>query len=175
MNIYGAVAGGILAFTAQSLVNNPPTNDFPVSYTLVFIFLGLLTLFGFFLTLRWIFAFECHRKRVSKLAKELLVLGVSEVPLEYSMDIPPIPLAPKFKNKKKYKWFNKVCGSLCSVFLGTRCLFPIFYLVVLIGITGFVCYLIPDSTWSSKWVLFVIPLFTLLIFIRWYFSLKKAR
>jgi len=175
MNIFGAVAGGILAFTAQSLNENPITIDFPVSYTLVFIFLGLLTLFGFFLTLRWIFAFECHRNRINELSKDLLALGVNELPYKFRMDIPSIPLAPKFKNEKKYKWFIKLCDSFSKVFLGTRCLFPLFYLVVLIGITGFVCYLIPDAIWSSKWVLFIIPLFTLLIFIKWYSSLKEAR
>jgi hypothetical protein len=117
MSIYGAVAGGILAFIAKASDTSLCLNSFPLFYALIS-FLIVFTFFGFFLTLRWAFAFGEHRDRVKAILKKLkldkLELRGKEVDL--TMDIPRVGF---------FKVFN------------AKFLFPLFYLAVLIGVTLF--------------------------------------
>ena len=175
MNIYAALAGGILTYGVNFFNNNQSADNFPLSYVLVLSFLTALTFFGFLLALRWIFAFESHRNRASKIVKLLLPENEIETPSALGMDISQIRLMPRLKNGKKHHRLDTVDKIFSSIFLGTRYLFPLFYFFVLIGVTLFLCFVIPACTWSYKWILFLIPLVALLLGVRWYISLKDAK
>jgi hypothetical protein len=152
MSIYGAVVGGILAFIAKGLDTSLGLNNFPLFYVLIS-FLIILTFFGFFLTLRWIYAFECQRSRVNELAKVLLPMSGGGTPSYLTIDIPE-------------EGFFKV--------FSTKILFPLFYLVVLIGITLFLFLIIPDPAWIN-WMSLAASIIALCLGIWWYFLLKEAK
>jgi hypothetical protein len=148
MSIYGAVAGGILAFIAKASDTNLCLNNFPLFYTLIS-FLIVLTFFGFFLTLRWAFTFEEHRERVEAILKKLklseLKLNGKEVNL--TMYIP---------REGFFKVFN------------AKILFPLFYLVVLIGVTLVLFLVIPAPAWI-KWMSSAASIIALCLGVWWYF------
>jgi hypothetical protein len=156
MSVYGAIAGGILAFVAKGLDTNSVLNNFSLFYVLTFSFLIVLTFFGFFLTLRWIYAFECHRNRVGVILRELGFdkLTVKGKTVDLTMSIPPTGF---------FKVFS------------TKILFPLFYLVVLIGITSFL-FAIPDLAYPwIKWLSLALSIVALCLGVWWCFLLKKAK
>jgi hypothetical protein len=155
MSIYGAVAGGILAFIAKASDTNLSLNNFPLFYALIS-FLIVLTFFGFFLTLRWAFAFEEHRKRVEAILKKLtlnkLELSSKEKDVDLTMNIPRVGF---------FKVFN------------AKFLFPLFYLIVLIGVTLFLFLAIQAPAWI-EWVSFAASIIALCLAVWWYFLVTEV-
>lgn len=154
MSIYGGVAGGILAFIAKASDTSLCLNNFPLFYALIS-FLIVLTFFGFFLTVRWAFTFEEHRYRVEAILEELELSK-----LEYKGK--EVDLTMSIPRKGFFKVFN------------AKILFPLFYLVVLIGITLVLFLVIPAPAWircmSSAASLIVVGLGAW-----WYFFIGKSK
>jgi hypothetical protein len=151
MSIYGGVAGGILAFITKASDTNLCLNNFPLFYALIS-FLIILTFFGFFLTLRWAFTFEEHRGRVEAILEEL-ELKLSGKGVDLTMDIP---------REGFFKVFN------------AKTLFPLFYLVVLIGITLVLFLVIPASAWI-KGMSLAASIIALCLGIWWYFFIGRGK
>jgi len=153
MSIYGAVAGGILAFVAKASDTNLSLTNFPLFYALIS-FLIVFTFFGFFLTVRWAFAFGEHRDRVKAILKklELSKLKLNGKDVDLTMDIPRVGF---------FKVFNATI------------LFPLFYLVVLIGITLVLFLVIPAPAWI-KWASFAASIIALCLGVWWYFLAAEA-
>jgi hypothetical protein len=170
LNVYGAVVGAILAFSAQGLGNNAISTDSPLFYALSLFVIGI-TFFGFFLTLRWTHAFECHRAKVNKITEVLWSTSGVKAPLDPTMNIPAINMMPRCTAKGK-----KLDGSekVVNEFFKTRYWFPLFYFLVLMGITLFLFIFIKVPIWMS-----LISLAALLVAVwlgvGWYFSLKLAK
>ena len=116
MSVYAAITGGILAFMAQRGFEPP----WPLYFLIV------LTFFGFFHTIRWIHAFEYHRKWVNVFAKAIWSksgatdrVKVDSKEKEPTMEIPEMRL-----------WIFK------GLFR-TRYWFPLFYFSFLISFVIF--------------------------------------
>lgn len=112
MSVYAAITGGVLAFLTQKGTSFMPGDGTEASWPLYFL-IGL-TFFGFFLTLRWTYSFECHRERVNELIK-LLKLPQTE---RYSPECLTMTI-PTFRLWKFSKFFR------------TKYWFPLFYLLLL--------------------------------------------
>jgi hypothetical protein len=83
----------------------------------------VISFFGFFLTIRWIHAFECHREKVNKLA--LLIWKLSSKTNRISDFDPTIGIPPmKILLPKKWKKAEEA--------FRTRYGFPSFYLALLL-------------------------------------------
>jgi hypothetical protein len=154
MSIYGGVAGGILAFIAKASDTSLCLNKFPLFYALIS-FLIVLTFFGFFLTLRWAFTFEEHRDRVKAILEELELskLKFNGKEVDLTMNIP---------REGFFKVFN------------AKILFPLFYLVVLIGVTLVLFLVIPAPAWI-KWASFAASIIALGLGVWWYFFIGRGK
>lgn len=115
MNAYVVVVGVVAAFIAGRGLEISLPFYFLLSFLVVFTFVGL------FLTTRWIYAFECHRIRVNKLASILWLSCNVEVPLDPTMEIPPLHVMPR-------------CLRKADEIFRTRYWFALFYLFILIGL-----------------------------------------
>ncbi len=106
MSVYAAITGGVLAFIAHGELETLKqlTTLWP------FYFLIGLTFFGFFHTIRWTYAFECHRERVNSFARIIW----SNSGIDPTMNIPAMELG-KFKQAFR-----------------TRYWFPLFYFLILV-------------------------------------------
>ncbi len=169
MSIYGAVVGGILAFGATRLDAETDLGDFPLIYGLI-LFLVVLTFFGFFHTLRWIYSFEYHRGKVNELARALWLASGGEASFDPTMNIPALSMVPgAIGGWKMPGWLGKVNG-----FFKTRYWFPLFYFIVLTGITLFLFLFIPAPVWLKGLSLAVWAV-ALWVGTGWYFSLKRLK
>jgi hypothetical protein len=126
-----------LANNMTGLANNmtgveylePLASLLPSFFKFIFAFLIVFTFFGFFHTLRWTHAHECHRQRVKKLTgwmnPEYMPTIVWK---ELDMEIPPMELLPNprrmWESLKKLKKFREG--------FRTRYWFPALYFVMLI-------------------------------------------
>ena len=151
MSIYGAVAGGILAFIAKASDTSLCLNSFPLFYALIS-FLIVFTFFGFFLTLRWAFAFGEHRDRVKAILKKLKLDKLELSDKEKDV----VDLTMNIPREGFFKVFNATV------------LFPIFYLVVLIGVTLVLFLVIPAPAWV-KWMSLAASIIALCLGVWWYF------
>lgn len=142
-----------------------------LAFKVLAVFLIGFTFFGFFHTLRWIYAFECHRSRVNGLAEVLLSVSEIRVPFDPTMRIPPMRVMPESIKGKKVP--DRLCKVVNEIFR-TRFWFPLLYFGVLIGITLFSFFVIPALTWI-KWTSLAASTSALLLGIRWYFSLKEVK
>jgi predicted dehydrogenase len=123
MQVYAAIIAGIVVGYSYLISIDKPIDDYLVLYILLFLI--VLTFVGFFLTLRWVYAFECHREKVNELAGILWRSCNVEVPLDPTMEIPPLHIMPP-PLRKADEAFR------------TRYWFPLFYLLVLIGILALI-------------------------------------
>ena len=119
MQVYAAIIAGMAAGFGYLISTTSLGTDHLVQYVLLF--LMALTLVGLFLTLRWDYAFECHRKRVNAIAGIMWFNCSLPLSTDPTMNIPPLRAMPGR--------LRRVDGAL-----KTRYLFPLFYLCVLIGI-----------------------------------------
>jgi len=119
MQVYAAIIAGIVAGYSYLISIGKPISDYVVLYILLF--LMVLTFVGFFLTLRWVYSFECHRGKVNEIASILWLSCNVVVPLDPTMEIPSLHIMPSRLRK-------------ADEFFRTRYWFPVFYLFVLIGI-----------------------------------------
>lgn len=122
MSVYAAITGGVLVFMARNGLQN--FNGLEQRWPLYF--LVVLTFFGFFLTVRWTYTFECHRERVNSFARLILSkLPEDELPpgINPTMDIQPMELG-KFTVRSKTYEIRKI--------FRTRYWFPAFYFIVLV-------------------------------------------
>ncbi len=112
------------------------------------IFLSAFTFFGFFLTLRWTFAFECHRQRVNALANFFYLRGGTRLGIDPTMNIPsmsmnPLPPSIKLPAKGKLRKMSEVfkgLGTAVGAILRMRYVFSLFYLVMLIVFVWFASF-----------------------------------
>jgi predicted dehydrogenase len=119
MQVYSAIIAGIVVGYTYLISISKPISDYLVLYILLF--LMVLTFVGFFLTLRWVYSFECHRGKVNEIASALWRSCNIVVPLDPTMEIPPLHIMPSRLTK-------------ADEIFRTRYWFPVFYLFVLIGI-----------------------------------------
>ena len=118
MNAYAVVVGGVAAFISTTELKPSPILVFLVGFIIVFTFVG------FFLTTRWTYSFECHRKKVNELSRILwLVSGRNEL-FDPTMDIPAMYILPGSN------WFSKIVNE----WFRTRYWFPLFYLLISLGL-----------------------------------------
>lgn len=108
MSAHAAITGGMLAFMAQRGIETA----WP------FYFLIGFTLFGFFHTIRWTYAFECHRKRVNSFAHIIW----TNSGIDPTMNIPAMELGKLTVRSKTFE--------IKEIFR-TRYFFPLFYFFVL--------------------------------------------
>jgi len=149
MNVYMVAMGGVLTLIAFK----GPVSPLP------FYFLIWLTFSGFFHTLRWTYAFECHRKKVNELIRILWSETGVKTPMDPTMDIPPMFIVPER--------FQKV-GELFR----TRYWFPFFYFIILLGFVFY--FIIADFSPLSVWMAIAALVFASILGVRWYFSLRKV-
>lgn len=111
MSVYAVIMGGVLAFVFQKGIDSP----------VPFGFLIIFTLFSFFHSVRWNYAFEHHRERVNFLIREIIrdrTISVDHALL--TMDIPSVGKPPA--DSGIVSRFRKC--------FRTRFLFPLFYLAI---------------------------------------------
>lgn len=167
MNAYAVVVGGVAAFIVGKGVEPSLIFYFLLSFLVVFTFAG------FFLTTRWIYAFECHRRRVNKLVKILWLESGSKAGLApaMDMDIPAIPILPEsiFGRRRILDSFRRRVNELFR----TRYWFALFYLFILIGFVIFSS--IGHGRYGfSIWLLVLASIalgFALYLLVRWWFLL----
>lgn len=138
MQVYAAIIAGIVVGCSYLISIGKDLNEYLVLYTLLFLI--VLTFVGFFLTLRWVYTFECHRVRVNEIASILWLSCNVAVPLDPTMDIPSMHIMPGC--------LRKVDGIF-----RTRYWFPLFYLFVLIGILALINWPLKDyfpTSWFFK-------------------------
>jgi predicted dehydrogenase len=157
MNAFAVVVGGAMAFLIGMAVKDIDALADIKFFQVFIVFLAGLTFFGFFHTLRWTYAFECHRIKVNALAE--IIWGESQskarVPLDPTMDIPPMEIKPKF----------------IKGFFRTRHWFSLFYFVILLGLIALSFLLgLPCWVWALAIAVCVIASYLGLF---WYLSLKK--
>ncbi|MGA8848673.1 MAG: Gfo/Idh/MocA family oxidoreductase [Dehalococcoidia bacterium] len=128
MQVYAAIIAGIIVGYGYLISIDNPSIEKPITDYLVLcilLFLVVLTFVGFFLTLRWAYSFECHRKKVNEIASILWLSCNVVVPLDPTMEIPPLHIMPPRLRKTD------------GIFR-TRYWFPLFYLFVLIVILALI-------------------------------------
>lgn len=168
MNAYAVVVGGVVAFIIGGELK--PS----LIFYFLFAFLIVFTFVGFFLTTRWIYAFECHRTRVNKLASILWLESGSKERLDPTMEIPPISVLPE--SICRIRMPSALCKIINELFR-TRYWFALFYLFILIGLMIFSSIGYVRHNYSV-WLLVLAGLalvFGFCLFFRWYFSLKEAK
>lgn len=156
MNAYVVVVGVVAAFIAGRGLEISLPFYFLLSFLVVFTFVGL------FLTTRWIYAFECHRIRVNKLASIIWLSCNVEVPLDPTMEIPPLHVMPP-RLRKADEIFR------------TRYWFALFYLFILIGLVIFSSIGHFRHNYSV-WLLVLAGIACAAAFyllVRWWFSLAR--
>jgi hypothetical protein len=134
MSVYAAITGGMFAFMAYSSVSPDNAGDVQPWWPLYF--LVMLTFVGFFLSMRWTYAFECHRIKVNELARILWAESSGKSMFDPTMNIPAMRILPESIRSNKVIQFlqiNKITQSLNNI-LRTRYLFPFFYFFMLIGL-----------------------------------------
>jgi len=67
MNAYAVVIGGVSAFIIGMRVEDLAELESSSTFKFLVASLIVFTFFGFFYTVRWTYAFECHQERVNKL------------------------------------------------------------------------------------------------------------
>lgn len=158
MSIYAAITGGVLAFTAQT--------GFELTWPLYF--LVMLTFFGFFHTIRWIYAFECHRAKVNEIARVIWSESKAPADIDPTMDIPAMHILPESI------WKKKTPEGLKRTFNGifrTRYWFPLFYLVILVGLV-ILSFTVGFPAWGQGITIAALVI-AFLLGVGWYFSLKE--
>jgi hypothetical protein len=127
----------------------------PLFFTLFFAFLIVFTLFGFFHTVRWTYAHECHRKRVKKLTKLIGLMGRGRKPKivweDLDMDIPPMELLTHNTYRKLWKRLMEKLKDFNQAFR-TRYWFPALYFVMLILFA--ICSPRPFKCWAIGCLVF---------------------
>jgi predicted dehydrogenase len=166
MNAYAVVIGGVVAFIIGGELK--PS----LIFYFLFAFLIVFTFVGFFLTTRWIYAFECHRIRVNRLANILWLESGSKARLDPTMDIPAISVLPESICKIRIP--GALRGIINELFR-TRYWFALFYLFILIGLVIFssIGYVRQNF---SVWLLVlasVALVFGFCLFCRWWFLLAR--
>ena len=154
MSVYAAITGGMFSFMAYT--------GLQTSWPLYFL-IGL-TFFGFFHTIRWTYAFECHRKKVNELAWIVWLDSGVEVKsaLDPTMEIPPMRIIPDSR-----------CGKKINELFRTRYWFPLFYFFILVGLAILSC-VAGLGVWC-KVIASVASGIAFLIGVGWCFSLKKIK
>ncbi|RLC67299.1 MAG: hypothetical protein DRH97_05070 [Chloroflexi bacterium] len=131
MSVYAAITGGMFAFMAYS----GSTDSTGLQHSWPLYFLIMLTFFGFFHSIRWTYAFECHRVRVNKLARILWIESEGKAMLDPTMDIPSMRILPDFLRSNKIVkrlGIDRIAQYLNEI-LRTRYLFASFYFFMLVG------------------------------------------
>jgi hypothetical protein len=143
MNAYAVVIGGVSAFIIGIGVEDLAKLESSLTFKFLVAFLIVFTIFGFFHTVRWTYAFECHRQRVNTLVGLMNPSSTLEIVWEdLDMSIPPMELLPNlqriWESLQKLRKFRQTCSELrqrLKKFRGvfrTRYWFPVLYFVVLI-------------------------------------------
>jgi hypothetical protein len=120
MSVYAIVVGGVSALMVKGQI--PP--DTMLRPEWIYVFLVGLTFFGLLQTMRWTYIFEVHRARAEKVADMLWEASGTDKARIPIMTVEPTPL---------FRGFLKKANRL----IGTRYLFPVFYLLILVGLTLF--------------------------------------
>jgi hypothetical protein len=120
--VVGSVIVGLSAFLIKGGVADLEqlARSSPLFFTLFFAFLIVFTVFGFFHTVRWTYAHECHRQRVEKLTRWMNPRFTSTIVWEdLDMDIPPMggypwPNLRRKLNESRQKLikFRRKCSKL---------------------------------------------------------------
>lgn len=166
LNVYGIVTGGTLAYVASETVTPSP----------LFYFLIVLTFIGFFLTLRWTYAFECHRGKVNILARIIWSESGVKSMLNPTMDIPPMDIAPSFiitpsfEKKEIPKRLQKQVNEIFRM----RYWFPLFYFIILVGF-AFFFFTTPGLSKGVAITASVLACLAFFLGVRWRSSLKKIK
>lgn len=161
---YVVVTGGGLAYTAGE--RSTPS---PVLYFLL-AFIVVLTFVGFFVSLRWIYAFECHREKVNILAEILWAESRANSALDPTMNIAPIDVVPEsIKGRKTSKRFREVINEVFR----TRYWFPLFYFIILILLGYAIFFLLDYSPALSKGIAIAAFALACILGVRWCSSLRK--
>ena len=158
MSAYAAITGGMFAFIAYEGAKT----WWP------FCFLIVLTFVGFFHTIRWTYAFECHREKVNKLTRIILSKSKTGASLDPTMNIPAMCILPKSICKMRMP--SRLQQIVNQVFR-TRYWFPLLYFFILIGLV--ILSFAPDF---SVWVQVIAIIALVIAFflgIGWYSSLKQ--
>ena len=167
LNIYGLVMAGVLTYITYMEDISSPTS---LHFHLLFNFLVILTFVGFFLTSRWVYAFECHREKVNILAKILWTESGFTSALDPTMNISSIDVIPEFrKGGKPWQWFRKFVNEI----LRTRYWFPLFYFIILLGFVIF--SFLAHYPSLSKGIVITALVIAFLFGVRWYSSLEKIK
>jgi multisubunit Na+/H+ antiporter MnhB subunit len=167
MNIYGLVMAGVLTYMAY-MEKMPPLSS--SLFHLLLGFLVILTFVGFFLTSRWVYAFESHREKVNILAKMLWAESKVNSALDPTMNIPPTDVMPEsIKGKKIPKRVREFSNGIFR----TRYWFPLFYFIVLLGFAIF--FSIARFPGPSIGIAITAWVVACLLGVRWYFSLKGIK
>jgi len=133
----------------------------------------MLTFFGFFHSIRWTYAFECHRVRVNKLARILWIESEGKAMLDPTMDIPSMRILPDFLRSNRIVQLlgiNKVAQHLNEI-LRTRYLFATFYLFMLVGFVA-LCLVTNAPVWALAGAIVALGVAAWL-FVRWSSSLQE--
>ena len=156
MQVYAAIVGGTLAFTAQKGL------DRSILYFLLF-----FTLFGLFNTMRWTHAFEHHREKVNEFARILSSKTAFGPSVDPSMNTPPMCIVPSYVGTKEIPTLLRKINE----FFRTRYLFAAFYFAALEG----TCLLImlTESSILGKIVASAVPILATLIVLAWASSLPR--
>jgi hypothetical protein len=133
MNAYAVVIGGVSAFIIGNGVTDLAKLENSLTFKFLVAFLIVFTFFGFFHTVRWTYAFECHRKRANYLVSLMEPGSTSTIVWkDLDMEIDPMELFPNprkiWKSLQKLKEFRKKFGEAFR----TRYWFPALYFAGLI-------------------------------------------
>lgn len=118
MNAYAAVIGGVSAFIIGRGVEDLAKLESLLTFKFLVAFLIGFTFFGFFHTVRWTYAFECHRQRVNKLIGWMEPGSTPTIVWkDLDMNIPtmelPLPnLRRVWKSLQKLRKFRQTCSKL---------------------------------------------------------------
>ncbi len=117
MNAYAVVIGGVSAFIIGSGVIDLAKLENSLTFKFLVAFLIVFTFFSFFHTVRWTYAFECHRKRVNYLVSLMEPGSTSTIVWkDLDMYIPPMELLPNprriWKSLQKLIKFRQKCSKL---------------------------------------------------------------
>lgn len=164
LNVYGLVMAAVLTYLVTTGATPSPLFHFLLD------FLVILAFFGFFLTSRWVYAFERHRETVNILAEVIWRESRVDSALDMTMNIPPIQVLPESIKGRK---IPKRLRGFANETFRTRYWFPLFYFIILLGFVVFFC--LANYPSLSKGIAIPALAVALLFGLRWYSSLKGMK
>ncbi len=166
MSVYAAITGGMLAYI---FTNTNDTKELPL------LFLIVLTFAGFILTSRWTYVFEFHREEVNALAVKLDFESSVKPLVKPPMETPKMEILPKSICRLKIsERLQNFINENTDKFFKTRYWFPLFYLIILVGLAIYSCK-VDDFCCRDKVIAIAASSIAFIFFILYFVALKNMK